>query len=280
MTDEPQVDLSVCGKDLGPYLPWYMDDFLGGTTLYSAAMIGAYHLLLLHQWAYGYIPRDLTQCQTIARCDQSTVERILAPEPPERPKFVLHSCGGLINRKMADVRNERIAHILDQRRKSALGVEARRREREQREQSPKPPAVPPPPKEVGPPPDDIAGQVAYIQAARDDWRLLAVDVENELKKMPQGPARTEVVRQFCADMRNGEKPERPTGLLRGYISRANPAAAPAGGGRRAFPEQRKKAIQELLRPLNAVNYPTDKQRKEKAKLLAELEEVNREIAKG
>ena len=280
MSDEPAVDLTVGGKDLGPYCPWYVDDFLGGTTLYSAAMIGAYHLLLLHQWAYGYVPRDLTQCQIIARCDQSTVERILAPEPPERPKFVLHSCGGLINRKMAEVRNERIAHILDQRRKSALGVEARRREREQREQSPKPPAASPPPQEVGPPPDDIAGQVAYIQAARDDWRLLAVDVESELKKMPTGPARTEVVRQFCADMRNGEKPERPTGLLRGYISRANPAAAPAGGGRRAFPEQRKKAIEDLLRPLVTKSYPSDEDRAEIVKLRKQLREVNNEIAKG
>ena len=37
MSDEPAVDLTVGGKDLGPYRPWYVDDFLGGTTLYSAA---------------------------------------------------------------------------------------------------------------------------------------------------------------------------------------------------------------------------------------------------
>lgn len=277
MSDEPAVDLTVCGKDLGPYCPWYVDDFLGGTTLYGAAMIGAYHLLLLHQWAYGYVPRDLTACQIIARCDQSTVERILAPDLPEKPKFVLHSCGGLINRKMAEVRNERIAHIMDQRRKSALGVEARRREREGQ----KPPVAPAKePAPVGDPPDDIAGQVAYIQAARDDWRLLAVDVENELKKMPTGPARTEVVRQFCADMRNGDKPERPTGLLRGYIGRANPPTAGAPTTRRAFPEQRKRAIEDLLRPLLAKNYSTDAEKAEIASLRKELREVNRAIAQG
>ena len=275
MTDEPQVDLTVTGKDLGPYLPWYMDDFLGGTTLYDARMIGAYHLLLLHQWAYGYVPRDLTQCQIIGRCDQSTIERILAPEMPERPKFVLHSCGGLINRKMAEVRNERIAHIMEQRRKSALGVEARRREMDKRTDVKQAPPAP-----VGDPPDDIAGQVAYIQAARDDWRLLAVDVENELKKMPTGPARTEVVRQFCADVRNGDKPERPTGLLRGYISRANPPAAGAPPSRRAFPEQRKKALMELLQPLTQKSYPTDEDRAEITRLRKELKEVNRVIAQN
>ena len=144
----------MSGKDLGPYCPWYVDDFLGGTTLYGASMIGAYHLLLLHQWAYGYVPRDLTACQTIARCDQATIERILSPDEPERPKFVLHSCGGLINRKMADVRNDRIKFIRDQRAKSAKGVEARRHPKDKPDEQPagKPPGQPAGKPEGQPPP--------------------------------------------------------------------------------------------------------------------------------
>ena len=86
--------------------------------------------------------------------------------------------------------------------------------------------------------------MAHIQAARDDWRLLAVDVENELKKMPTGPARTEVVRQFCADMRNGEKPGGPPGCCEATSVGRVPRRPPAGGGRQAFPEQRKKAIED------------------------------------
>ena len=125
MSVEPFVDLSIRGKELGPFCPWYVDDFIAGTQLYNATMIGAYHLLLLHQWSYGYIPRDMDQCQIIARCDRNTLERILDPDSPETPKFVLHSCGGLINRRMAEVRIQRHNWIQEQRRKGSLGGKAK-----------------------------------------------------------------------------------------------------------------------------------------------------------
>lgn len=81
-------------------------------------------------------------------------------------------------------------------------------------------------------PQDTSGQVRYIQTARNDWSLSAVDVENELKAMPTGPARAEVVRQFCADAFNGDRPRNPIGMLRGYIGKANaPSPAPRMGGR-------------------------------------------------
>jgi uncharacterized protein YdaU (DUF1376 family) len=148
--NEPNVDLSVTGKDLGPFCPWYVDDFIGGTTLYNAMMIGAYHLMLLHQWSYGYIPRDLTACQMIARCDQSTVERILCPPPPEQAKFVLHSCGGLINRRMAQIRNDRVAYMAKQRANALAGWQKRRDGEPSDMPASMPPHMPPHEKEHAP----------------------------------------------------------------------------------------------------------------------------------
>lgn len=121
------LNLDWRGKALGPVCPWYIDDFAGGTAHYSVNQIGAYYLLLVHQWANGFIPTDLTRCQAIARCDLDTIESILSPAQPEQPKFILHICGGLINVRMAVIRNEKIAWILRQRAKQVMAVDARRK---------------------------------------------------------------------------------------------------------------------------------------------------------
>jgi len=128
-------------------------------------------------------------------------------------------------------------------------------------------------------PADLAGQVRYIRAGRDDWNLREADVAAEIRAMPEGPARTEVVRQFTADASNGDRPKNPIGMLRGYISRANAPDAPRPAGR-VFPTQRKRALEDMLKPLMAKSYPTDAEAKERSRLQKELQEVNREIAGG
>ncbi len=244
MSNEIPVDLSVSGKDLGPVCPVYVDDFLGGTTLYNDKMTGAYMRLLLHQWSYGYIPRDLTKCQNIARSDLTTVELILAPDAPERPKFVLHSCGGLVNRKMAEVRNERILFIRDQRRKSALGLQAR--------------GIQPTGKPVGQPvelpkgcspasPSPLPSPISEDRRALlsssgklGDLARQIMDARQEFKALQPmaiinclrgaDPATLDAhVAEFVADCANMmEPPRNPLGLLRGYL-RGRPKPAQGNG---------------------------------------------------
>lgn len=125
MDDEPVIDFDFTGKRIGLYVQMFVDDILGGTGAYNSNLFGAYHFLLYHQWQNGFIPRDLNACQMIGRCDSSTIEQILAPAPPEKPKFVLHSCGGLINVRMARDRHERAEFLRDQKRKSELGLSTR-----------------------------------------------------------------------------------------------------------------------------------------------------------
>lgn len=254
------VDLSMTERDLGPYCPMYVDDILAGTQLYNATLFGAYHLLLYHQWKYGYIPRDLTACQTIARCDQVTVERILAPMAPERPKFVLHQCGGLVNPRMAAVRADRCEFVMEQRRKSALGVQARTRKAEPVDEptgkptgkpggspgaipGPQPEALPPPLPLPSPslrgsssnqislsptPPDDERAKGVFlplvqdIKAARPEFRRLnELAIVAELRTAEPKHLQ-ECVRRFVADASNQESVKNPIGMLRAYMRPPRP----------------------------------------------------------
>jgi uncharacterized protein YdaU (DUF1376 family) len=49
------------------WFPFYWQRFLLGTTSMSAEEVGAYMLLLIHQWDKGYIPADQAELKRIAR---------------------------------------------------------------------------------------------------------------------------------------------------------------------------------------------------------------------
>lgn len=50
-----------------PAFQFYRDDFLGGTTHFTAEEIGVYLLLLLHQYSYGKVPLDAAKIERITR---------------------------------------------------------------------------------------------------------------------------------------------------------------------------------------------------------------------
>lgn len=275
-------------KSLGPAFQFYVDDFVGGTLGMSAADIGAYLLMLCHQWNAGCVPSKSRELGRITRRKPSQLGPVLA-------KFGKDGDGNYVNARMAQLRAERITYLNNQAAAGKASADKRKPATVQPPLQPplqpegqpegKSPSPSPSPEEKtererGPVPQDAPGQVRYIQQARDDWRLSAVDLENELKAMPTGPERAEVVRQFCADAYNGDKPRNPIGMLRGYISTANAHAKGATPARRPFPEQRKKAIEDLLRPLTSKSYPTDADRAEIQRLRNELKEVNNAIATG
>ena len=72
----------------------------------------------------------------------------------------------------------------------------------------------------------IEGQVSAIQAARDEWSLRAVDVENVLASVTESKRR-KMVEEFIADVANMPDPPRsPIAYLRGYARRTmDPARA-------------------------------------------------------
>jgi len=106
-------------KHLGPSMPFFVDDFIGGTMHMGADEVGAYILLLLHQWNNGIIEDDQQAIERVARCEYSRLSRVLR-------KFERTMDGHLQNRKCEDVRVHRAAYIEDQKRKSWAGVQARK----------------------------------------------------------------------------------------------------------------------------------------------------------
>ena len=59
-----------------PAFQFYPSDFLVGTLGMSTAEIGAYILLLCHQWDQGGIPADHEKCARIARCGTDAIASI------------------------------------------------------------------------------------------------------------------------------------------------------------------------------------------------------------
>lgn len=79
------------------YFPLYVNDFIGGTLDFSAEELGAYIMLLCHQWARGGIADDTAVIERISRCARPRLDRVLQ-------KFERGDDGLLRNRKMASVR--------------------------------------------------------------------------------------------------------------------------------------------------------------------------------
>lgn len=91
-------------KLLGPFIPIYSDDFMGGTMDMGADEVGAYLLLLMNQWSQGYVDPDPTRIERIARCEYSRLQRVLL-------KFRKGDDGMLRNERMTQVRAERMQFL-------------------------------------------------------------------------------------------------------------------------------------------------------------------------
>jgi uncharacterized protein YdaU (DUF1376 family) len=105
-------------KHLGPSMPFFVDDFMGGTMHMGAEEIGAYVLLLLHQWNNGIIEDDQQAIERVARCEYSSLTRVLR-------KFERTDDGHLQNRKCEEVRIQREWYMEKQRKNAIAGAKAR-----------------------------------------------------------------------------------------------------------------------------------------------------------
>lgn len=106
-------------KHLGPYMPLFWDDFIGGTVWFGAPEIGAYLLLLHQQWAEGAIEPTPINIERTARLEYDKLQRVLA-------KFDVLPNGYLRNARLHEIREERIAYVVEQRRKSELAAKAKK----------------------------------------------------------------------------------------------------------------------------------------------------------
>lgn len=101
------------------WMPWYVNDFLADTTAYSAQQIGAYALMLMHQWRKGSLPNDAARVVEVARAPQEVVEPILTEH------FQQDEGGGWINERLAEERLRYFA-VVESRRAGAKKTNAHR----------------------------------------------------------------------------------------------------------------------------------------------------------
>lgn len=65
-----------------PYFPFYPDDFVGGVQAMTAEQVGAYILLLCHQWSSGSIPSSEKLIRLIAKVGpRADLESVIAKFP-------------------------------------------------------------------------------------------------------------------------------------------------------------------------------------------------------
>jgi uncharacterized protein YdaU (DUF1376 family) len=83
------------------WYPFYHDLFNRSTAGWAADRVGAYILLLNHQWQNDGIPTDKDELIFIAKCSPETLDKVLL-------KFSQEKNGKLYNKKMEIVRKEQI----------------------------------------------------------------------------------------------------------------------------------------------------------------------------
>jgi len=83
------------------WYPFYHDLFNRSTAGWAADRVGAYILLLNHQWQNDGIPTDKEELIFIAKCSPETLDKVLL-------KFSQEKNGKLYNKKMEIVRKEQI----------------------------------------------------------------------------------------------------------------------------------------------------------------------------
>jgi uncharacterized protein YdaU (DUF1376 family) len=90
-------------KHLGPFMPLYVDDFIGGTMSFASDELGAYLMLLIYQWNNETIENDNEAIERISKTKMERLKRVLK-------KFELTD-KGLINKRCAEIRLERERYI-------------------------------------------------------------------------------------------------------------------------------------------------------------------------
>jgi len=115
-----------------PAFQLYAGDFLTGISAMAQAEVGAYFLLLLHQWNHGSIPTEAERQQLIAR---GPVPEIVLS------KFQRTSDGRLVNQRMELEREKSIRHKELYRAKGLAGAASRLN----RARAQLPPQLPPQP---------------------------------------------------------------------------------------------------------------------------------------
>jgi uncharacterized protein YdaU (DUF1376 family) len=83
------------------WYPFYHDLFNRSTAGWAADRVGAYILLLNHQWQNDGIPTDKDELIFIAKCTHETLDKVLL-------KFSQEKNGKLYNKKMETIRKEQI----------------------------------------------------------------------------------------------------------------------------------------------------------------------------
>ena len=98
-------------KTRAPAFQFYPDEFVGGVAAMNQAEIGAYILLLCHQWGNGEIPTDLERAASIAKGPVSN--------------FVMAKFPAGKNPRLEKVRNKRSKFIKAQSEKGKIGADNR-----------------------------------------------------------------------------------------------------------------------------------------------------------
>lgn len=83
------------------WYPFYHDLFNRSTAGWTAERVGAYILLLNHQWQNNGIPNDREELLLIAKCKPEILEKVLL-------KFEVEKQGRIFNKKMEIIRKEQI----------------------------------------------------------------------------------------------------------------------------------------------------------------------------
>lgn len=100
------------------WMPLKVDIFLGGTTMFSAAEVGGYLLLLMAQWSGGPLPSDKKLLKRIAKVNANQLNNILS-------KFEKQTDGTYINIVCEKIKAAQIEKYENQSNKGKHGAESR-----------------------------------------------------------------------------------------------------------------------------------------------------------
>ena len=237
----------MSSSNLGPFLPLYVDDFIGGTIHMGADEVGAYLLLLAYQWSGGLIEDDPIVIERVSRCSYERLGRVLR-------KFESKD-GFLFNRRLEAIRRERVAYVKSRSKNASKGWEKRKSSsgeeqdahaehtvvHTERNPSPSPsPSISPSSnakaREAAAAKNDeksdsrIAECVKRFKDVRPEFaRLRDVDIENALKSA-HPDYWDQAISEFEANWAGAlELPRLPYKLLAAYLSKI---ASGAGGGKK------------------------------------------------
>jgi uncharacterized protein YdaU (DUF1376 family) len=163
-----------------PAFQFYADDFLAGVADMTQAEVGAYILLLCHQWNRGSAPVEPERQQLLAKGSVSA--HVLS-------KFRLQEDGTIKNERMEREREKQAAHRAKQREKGIISGIARREHRLNRGSTVASTAAEPEgqPNTNSPSPSPSPTNTPYSPPVGDDPALVAI-YEAYPRRAGRGPA--------------------------------------------------------------------------------------------